>query len=249
MQTEAELWLRSFMAAKWPHQKELDLLQVGDRKKCSTPSRIQVEKTGEPRFFVVVFLNGLNAFLGPPSASQSCFLPLNELFLVLSSNSTVGAALCRPLHLYRVYHLLQKFSIVNGCGDSFRCGTATSARSLCSPPLLIWRSGWGRRGRKKLPVRRFGTNSRLLRSHFFTVTSTGSWCVCGLDSLWSWSYLDFTLTIFPFGRNELCAGLSPCKLTANRFTGDINLICHLIFKVKSEMNLVGCSWAGKMKIL
>ena len=96
-----------------------------------------------------------------------------------------------------MYHLLQTFSIANGCGDSFRCGTATSARSLGRPPLLIWRSGWGRRGRERFPVRRFGTSSRLLRrSHFFTLTSQGNWCVCGLHRLCF--YLDFTLDILFF---------------------------------------------------
>lgn len=68
------------MAAKWLHQKVLDLLQVGDSKECLTPSLIQVDKTGEPRLvFGFAFLfcfNGLTAFLGSP-ASQSCFLPVD----------------------------------------------------------------------------------------------------------------------------------------------------------------------------
>lgn len=171
-------------------------------------------------------LNGLNAFLGSPSVSHSCFLLLNKLFLclLLSSNSTGGAGLCSPLHLYR--------KCTTSCRSSpswTDVGTAfvverqhlhtPSAALPCSSEGVVEEEGGG----KGFPVRRFGTNSHLLRrSHFFTVTSPGNWRVA----------------IFSFGRNEFCAHLSPCKWTTNRFTGDINLICHLIFKVSRHLRLI-----------
>lgn len=182
-----------------------------------------MDKTGEPLFFC---LNGLNAFLGSPSVSHSCFLLLNKLFLclLLSSNSTGGAGLCSPLHLYR--------ECTTSCRSSpswTDVGTAfvverqhlhtPSAALPCSSEGVVEEEGGG----KGFPVRRFGTNSHLLRrSHFFTVTSPGNWRVA----------------IFSFGRNEFCAHLSPCKWTTNRFTGDINLICHLIFKVSRHLRLI-----------
>lgn len=116
---DAELWLRSSMAAKWPHQKKLDLLPKGrQEKQSSTPSIIQVDKTGEAFFFFnlpwVQLLRHNLGFGLWKSCSRACF----------SSLQTSAS-------LKRVYHVLQKSSIVNGCGVQLSLWNG----NICTLPL------------------------------------------------------------------------------------------------------------------
>lgn len=150
------------------------------------------------------------------TCSCSCFWTLYEhwqhtldlfSFISLSVNT-----FCRSLHHERMWVRLS-------LGNSNICTLAVLSPS--SSVGVERKKGEGKASfqKRRWLCWRVVTDSHMLRrSHFFTLSSPGNWCICGLDSFQSLPYFDFNLGFFMLKKYPLksCPRLNHCKLIANQ---------------------------------